>query len=123
VVSGLGWGLLVLALRGHATVGFVDLMPGLFAAGAGLGLVTAPLFDIVLASVTGREIGSASGVLNAVQQLAGSIGVAVLGTVFFDTIVGGNFHRGLSDVLTIEVGLSAVLFGLSFLLPRRARTD
>jgi EmrB/QacA subfamily drug resistance transporter len=122
-VSGLGWGLLVLALRGHGTVGFVDLMPGLFAAGVGLGLVVAPLFDIVLASVTEREIGSASGVLNAVQQLAGSIGVAVLGTVFFDDIVGGNFHRGLSDVLAIEVGVSVVLFGLSFLLPRRARDD
>jgi EmrB/QacA subfamily drug resistance transporter len=122
-LSGLGWGLLVLALRGHGTVGFVDLMPGLFAAGVGLGLVVAPLFDIVLASVTEREIGSASGVLNAGQQLAGSIGVAVLGTVFFDTVAGGNFHRGLSDVLAIEVGVSVILLGLSFLLPRRARAD
>ena len=31
------------------------------------------------------ETGSASGVLNAGQQLANSIGVAVLGTIFFDT--------------------------------------
>jgi EmrB/QacA subfamily drug resistance transporter len=122
-VSGLGWGLLILALRGHGTVGFVDLLPGLFAAGAGLGLVAAPLFDIVLASVTEREIGSASGVLNAVQQLAGSIGVAVLGTVFFDTVAGGNFHRGLSTVLAIGVGISVVLLGLSFLLPLRARPE
>jgi EmrB/QacA subfamily drug resistance transporter len=120
-VSCLGWGLLVLALRGHGTVGFVDLMPGLFAAGVGLGLVVAPMFDIILASVTDRETGSASGVLNAGQQLAGSIGVAVLGTVFFDTIAGGNFHRGLSDVLTIELCASVVLLGLSLLLPRRAR--
>jgi EmrB/QacA subfamily drug resistance transporter len=123
VVSGLGWGLLILALRGHGAVGFVDLLPGLFAAGAGLGLVAAPLFDIVLASVTEREIGSASGVLNAGQQLAGSIGVAVLATVFFDTVAGGNFHRGLSDVLVTELGVSVVLLGISFLLPRRARPE
>jgi len=122
-VSGLGWGLLILALRGHGTVGFVDLMPGLFAVGIGLGLVSPPLFDIVLASVTEREIGSASGVLNAGQQLAGSIGVAVLGTVFFDTVSGGNFHRGFSDVLAIELVASVVLLGLSLLLPRRARAD
>jgi MFS family permease len=122
-VSGLGWGLLVLALRGHGTVDFVNLMPGLFAAGLGLGLVVAPMFDIILASVTERETGSASGVLNAGQQLAGSIGVAVLGTVFFDTIAGGNFHRGLSDVLAIELGASVVLLGLSFLLPHRARAE
>jgi len=62
-------------------------------------------------------------VLNAGQQLAGSIGVAVLGTVFFDTVVGGNFHRGFSDVLAIELAFSVVLLGLSLLLPRRARPE
>ncbi len=60
-------------------------MPGLLVAGIGFGLIVAPMFDIILASVTDAETGSASGVLNAGQQLASSIGVAVLGTVFFDT--------------------------------------
>ena len=49
----------------HHELGFVGLMPGLFVAGLGMGLVVAPMFDIVLAAVTDKETGSASGVLNA----------------------------------------------------------
>ena len=36
-VSGIGWAVLALAVRGSATVGFLDLMPGLLIAGVGLG--------------------------------------------------------------------------------------
>ncbi|HTR70020.1 MAG TPA: MFS transporter [Mycobacteriales bacterium] len=120
-LSGLGWVLLVLALRDAGTIGFVDLMPGLFVAGLGFGLIVAPLFDIVLASVTDEETGSASGVLNAGQQLAASIGVAVLGTVFFDAIGPGNFHHALSQVLAVQVAVMVVLLVISPLLPRFAR--
>jgi EmrB/QacA subfamily drug resistance transporter len=121
VVGSVGWILVILALRGHSTIGFVDLMPGLFVAGVGFGLVVAPMFDIILASVTDAETGSASGVLNAGQQLASSIGVAVLGTVFFDAIVGGDFHKGLSRTLLVQVAMMVVLLALSPLLPRYAR--
>jgi EmrB/QacA subfamily drug resistance transporter len=121
VVSAIGWVLFALALRGQSTVGFVDLIPGLLVTGIGLGLVVAPMFDIILASVTDLETGSASGVLNAGQQLASSIGVAVLGTIFFDTIVGGNFHKGLGHVLLVEIGTTVGLVALSPLLPRFAR--
>jgi EmrB/QacA subfamily drug resistance transporter len=121
VVGAAGWILLILALRGHSSVGFIDLMPGLFVAGIGFGLVVAPMFDIILASVTDPETGSASGVLNAAQQLASSIGVAVLGTIFFDTVVGGDFHKGLSRTLSVQVAMMAGLLVLSPLLPRFAR--
>jgi EmrB/QacA subfamily drug resistance transporter len=121
VVGAVGWVLVVLALRGHGTVGFLDLMPGLFVAGLGAGLIVAPMFDIILASVTDVETGSASGVLNAGQQLASSIGVAVLGTIFFDTVVRGDFHAGFRATLVVEIGLQAALLALSPLLPRFAR--
>jgi EmrB/QacA subfamily drug resistance transporter len=120
-IGAIGWGLVVFALRGHGTVGFVGFMPGLFVAGLGFGLIVAPMFDIILASVTDSETGSASGVLNAGQQLASSIGVAVLGTVFFDTISGGDFHEGLSRTLIVQIGIMAALLILSPLLPRFAR--
>jgi EmrB/QacA subfamily drug resistance transporter len=123
VVGAVGWALLVLALRGHGTVGFVDLMPGLLIAGIGFGLVVAPMFDIILASVTDAETGSASGVLNAGQQLASSIGVAVFGTIFFDAVAGGDFHAGLRRTLIVLVGLMAVLLVISPMLPRRAREE
>jgi hypothetical protein len=90
----------------------------------------APFFDIVLAGVEDHEVGSASGTLNAVQQLGGAIGVAVLGTVFFsaadDRMLDGAasaFHAALGAVFWVELGLIALTFALSFLLPRRAREE
>jgi EmrB/QacA subfamily drug resistance transporter len=66
-----------------------DLIPSLLFTGIGLGMFLAPFFDIVLAGVETGEYGSASGTLNAVQQFAGALGVAVLGTVFFG-VLGGH---------------------------------
>ena len=60
-----------------------DLVPGLVAAGLGLGAVIAPLADIVLARVPHRDAGSASGVFNTGLQLGNSIGIAVIGVIFF----------------------------------------
>ena len=121
VVCGLGWALVAVAARTHHELGFVGLLPGLFVAGAGLGLVVAPMFDIVLASVTDHETGSASGVLNAAQQLATSIGVAVFGTVFFDAIAGGDAKSALTRCMVVEVIAMLGLLALSPLLPRFAR--
>jgi len=121
IVCGAGWGLVAIAARAHKELGFVGLMPGLFIAGLGMGLVVAPMFDIVLASVTERETGSASGVLNAGQQLATSIGVAVFGTVFFDAIGDGDFHSALVRAMAVEVLAMGGLLLLSPLLPRFAR--
>jgi EmrB/QacA subfamily drug resistance transporter len=123
VVSGLGYGLLVLATHGHGEVTVWDLLPGMFALGLGLGLVVAPMFDIVLASVDDHETGSASGVLNAGQNLAGSVGVAVLGTVFFDAIGLGHFHHALRVVLLIQVGMAVLMLAVTPMLPRRARDE
>ena len=124
VVSGIGWLLVVLVgLHGDGTVGVWQLAPGLLLSGLGAGLVVAPLFDVVLASVTDRETGSASGVLNAVQQLAGSIGVAVIGSVFFDAIGRGEFHHALRLALVVQVALLIGALAVSPLLPRAARPE
>jgi MFS family permease len=60
-----------------------ELVPGLVAAGLGLGAVIAPLADIVLDRVPKRDAGSASGVFNTGLQLGNSIGIAVIGVIFF----------------------------------------
>jgi len=60
-----------------------DLVPGLVAAGLGLGAVIAPLADIVLARVPRQDAGAASGVFNTGLQLGNSIGIAVIGVIFF----------------------------------------
>jgi EmrB/QacA subfamily drug resistance transporter len=85
-----------------------DLIPALLFTGIGLGMFLAPFFDIVLAGVESGEYGSASGTLNAVQQFAGALGVAVLGTVFFG-VLGGHVAAAVdSRAPALRTQLSAV---------------
>ncbi len=75
----------LIAIVNHygAAVTTWELTPGLAAAGAGLGAVIAPLADIVLDRVPRQHAGSASGVFNTGLQLGNSIGIAVIGVIFF----------------------------------------
>jgi predicted MFS family arabinose efflux permease len=93
------------------------------AMGIGIGLLISPLFDFILASVTDAEVGSASGVLNAVQQLGGAIGVAGIGTLFFSTVPHAGYVTALSRSLLVELAITPVLLMLISLLPSRARPD
>jgi hypothetical protein len=77
--------ILTLDARG-ANVSSYDLIPSFLVAGLGLGTVVAPLLNIILAGVPGRDAGSASGVLTTFQQLGGAVGVAVVGVVFFSLL-------------------------------------
>ena len=47
--------------------------------GFGMGMVFVPMFDVILAGVAPHQLGSASGLLESVQQLAMSLGIAVVG--------------------------------------------
>ncbi|MFC4913787.1 MFS transporter [Actinomadura gamaensis] len=58
------------------------LEPALGIAGCGLGLFTVPFFTTALHRVRPHETGSAAGLLNAVQQVGGTLGVALLGGTF-----------------------------------------
>lgn len=117
----LGWLLIIWAIHRGGVVGTLDLLPGLAAAGLGMGLTVAPLFDVILASVTDEETGSASGLLNALQQLSGSLGVAVLGTVFFAAVGSVGFGAALQRTLWIQAASLVLLLAASPLLPRWAR--
>jgi EmrB/QacA subfamily drug resistance transporter len=119
-------GLVVLAaiIGGGGDLTTWSLVPGLIPFGVGLGFVFGPLFNVILAGVDDREVGSASGTLNAVQQVANAIGVALLGTIFFSLLDHGHpSTEAMRDTALISAGLFAVAFGLSFLLPREARME
>jgi MFS family permease len=72
------------------------LIGALAVSGIGLGLFTVPFFTAALAQVRPTETGSATGLLNAVQQLGGTLGVALLGTVFFRTVEGASALTAVS---------------------------
>jgi EmrB/QacA subfamily drug resistance transporter len=112
---------LALTVSGADSVSAWELTPSLVAIGIGLGASMGQLFDFILAGVGMDEVGSASGVLEATQQLANALGVAVLGTIFFSV-----FEAHLpSDALAITAWAClvplAAAFALIFLLPMRAR--
>jgi EmrB/QacA subfamily drug resistance transporter len=100
-----------------------QLVGPLLVAGFGLGLVVAPLFGFVLAAVGDDEVGSASGVLNALQQLASAVGVALLGTVFFAALPSPGYVDGLERVLILSIGLTVAAMLLALLLPRHPRAE
>lgn len=59
------------------------LAPALIITGVGMGLVMMPIFAVALNDVDHNHAGSASGTLNAVQQIGGAIGIAAIGVIFF----------------------------------------
>ena len=100
-----------------------DFAPATFVAGLGCGAVFAPLFDIILADINEREVGSASGVLTAVQQFGGAIGVAVVGTLFFELLPAHQFVDSMKTVTLVAACFFAVSFVAAFMLPRYARVE
>jgi EmrB/QacA subfamily drug resistance transporter len=117
-------GLLAVLESAGAGIGGWDFAAPLTVAGIGLGMVFVPLFDIVLGDVADHEVGSASGVLQSVQQLGMSIGVAVIGTVYFGVLGAGAIEDfvAAAQVTTVVTGaLTAVAFVLAFALPQHAR--
>ncbi|MGZ0146796.1 DHA2 family efflux MFS transporter permease subunit [Kribbella sp. WER1] len=100
-----------------------NLVPATLATGIGAGMVFAPLFDIILASVDDQAAGSASGVLTAMQQYGGAIGVAVIGTIFFQLLPTRAFLGATKTSVLVAIGLFVVSLAVTWLLPRRAREE
>ena len=86
-------------------------------AGIGLGTAISPLFQTVLANVEGRDTGSASGALQAFQQIGGALGLAVMGELFFSTLKA-RLPGAVDAVAVYSQALSlAILFSTcSFIL-------
>jgi EmrB/QacA subfamily drug resistance transporter len=112
---------LALTVTGAHSVSTLDLAPGLFLIGLGAGGSIGQLFDFILAGVGMDEVGSASGVLEAVQQLSSALGVAALGTIFFAAFDGHLPTHALAITAWACLVPLAVTFLLVFKLPMRAR--
>lgn len=100
-----------------------QIVPGVLLSGIGSGAVIAALFSVILAAVDDHEIGSASGVLAAVQAIGGSVGVAVFGSVFFHALTTGPASDAYRLALYVQGGLLVAFIALSFLFPKKARPE
>jgi EmrB/QacA subfamily drug resistance transporter len=120
-----GLGLQAVALGWLASLASVDMsyasMVGPFIlAGSGMALVFAPSAGAVLASVRTDQAGQASGATNAIRELGGTLGIAVLATVF--TSAGSyatpqSFVAGLVPAIWVGVGVLAVGALIAAVLP------
>jgi predicted MFS family arabinose efflux permease len=109
---------LALQAIGLAWIGFVTTPTGAYShvvapfvlSGIGMALYFAPVANVVLSSVKPEEEGQASGANNAIRELGGVFGVAVLASVFahyggYGT--GQSFVDGLTPAIYVGAGLVA----------------
>jgi predicted MFS family arabinose efflux permease len=104
---GLGW----IAAVSTPTVPYADLVTPFVLSGIGMALFFAPVANVVLAAVRPEEEGQASGANNAIRELGGVFGVAVLSTIFasyggYGT--GQSFVDGLTPAIWIGAAIVAV---------------
>ncbi len=108
---GLGW----IAAVSTPTVPYADLVGPFVLSGIGMGLFFAPVANVVLGSVRRQEEGQASGANNAIRELGGVFGVAVLASIF---ATYGGYGTGTSFVngLTPAVWIGAAFVGVGALV-------
>jgi MFS family permease len=122
------WLILLFVPAGELTTW--HLLVPLLVAGVGNGLFIAPNVQFIVATVDGRDAGAASGVISAVQRIGSAIGIAVIGSVFFGSLVvegsspealATGFTASSAAAMGVSVAFSVLAFLLVFALPKRTR--
>jgi EmrB/QacA subfamily drug resistance transporter len=118
--AGLAW----LAAVSTPTVAYGSMVIPFTLAGAGMALFFAPVANVVLSSVRPEEEGQASGANNAVRELGGVFGVAVLASLFAH--YGGyrtdeSFVSGMTPAVYVGAALVALGSLAAFSIKRRPR--
>ncbi|MDQ6848782.1 MAG: DHA2 family efflux MFS transporter permease subunit [Actinomycetota bacterium] len=116
--AGLGW----IGLISTPTTAYGAFVGPFVLAGIGMGLFFAPVANVVLSAVRPAEEGKASGANNAIRELGGVFGVAVLASVF--ARVGGYqsgqaFVDGMNPAILVGAGVVALGAVAAFAIPNR----
>ena len=127
VTIGLVWIWLDLLLIGVDITNW-ELLPPLLIAGLGSGLFIAPNAQFIVATVDRSEAGAASGVVGVMQRVGSAIGIAVIGSVFFGTLVvtgpspaavAEGFTTSATAAMAVSAAFSVLALLLVFVLPKR----
>ena len=123
-------GFVVLIFTVQAVGGTVTpwhLLAGLALSGAGFGMVVAPVGIFVLSEVPTKFAGSASGLFNTTSQLSGALGVAIIGTIFFNGLESSTatsksavFIEGFTSTMWLMAGGMVLAAIAASFLPRWA---
>jgi MFS family permease len=115
----IGW----LATVSSPTVPYSSLVIPFILAGTGMALVFAPTANAVLNSVRPKEAGQASGATNAIREVGGVLGIAVLASVFS---ANGSFASpqaytvGMTAAIWVGAAVLAVGALVAVLVPGRS---
>src|ERR1019366_3599282 len=118
----LGW----LAALASVDQSYASMIGPFVLAGSGMALVFAPAANAVLASVHTDEAGQASGAANAIRELGGVLGIAVLATVFSSHGSYASpqaFVNGLVPAMWVGVAVLAAGALIAAVLPFSTRAD
>ncbi|MET9965973.1 MFS transporter [Streptomyces sp. NPDC006356] len=97
-------------------------LPGLIISGVGMALFFAPAANLVMSSVRASEQGIASGANNALREVGGALGIAVMASIFsaqggYET--GQTFVDGLRPALVTGAAVVALAGVAALLIPGR----
>ena len=117
---GLAW----IATVSSPSMPYSDVVAPFFLSGIGMALFFAPVANVVLSAVRPEEEGQASGANNAIRELGGVFGVAVLASIFAH--YGGygapqHFVDGLRPAVWVGAGLVGVGALAALAIPSRRR--
>ena len=89
VIAGMALGTAAMLIFTQLPVGSTyagDVLPGLIVAGVGLGAIVAPAIATAQTGVGADDPGVASAMVNTSQQIGGSVGTALLSTIFASSV-------------------------------------
>ncbi|MDQ1009011.1 EmrB/QacA subfamily drug resistance transporter [Streptomyces sp. V4I23] len=117
-LQAVGLGLFALVIE--PGVSYTAQLPALILGGVGMALYFAPAASVVMSSVRPAEQGIASGANNALREVGGALGIAVLGAVF--AAQGGYesaeaFTDGTVPALWIGASVVAVAALVALMIP------
>jgi EmrB/QacA subfamily drug resistance transporter len=106
------------------TTPYGEVVIPFFISGIGMALFFAPVANVVLSAVRREEEGQASGAANAIRELGGVFGVAVLASIFAH--YGGylsaqDFVDGLRPAVWVGAAIVGIGSVLAFLVPSPGR--
>lgn len=99
-------GIVLVGLGISPDASWLDVVPGLFIYGFGVGLATAQLTGVVLKDVPIDQSGQGSGTQSTSRQIGSALGIAILGTVLF-TSLGTGLQARLDDRVDLPAGVSS----------------
>jgi EmrB/QacA subfamily drug resistance transporter len=108
------------------TAGYAAFVGPFVLSGIGMGMFFAPVANVVLSAVRRQEEGKASGANNAIREVGGVLGVAVLASVF--ARAGGyaspqTFSDGLVPAIWIGAVVVALGAAVALFIPRKRRLE